>query len=206
MIMKHLIFTCLLILGLALQSLHAQTRLIEAFSQSYLLEQQGQYQAAIDTLLDQYDASSYETNLRLGWLYYLAEQFPAAQQYYQQAISLMPYAIEPKLGIVYPLSAIGNWTAVIGQYEKILQIDPHHTTAHYRLAAIYYEKQLYQEALPHIESVINLYPFDYDALVLYGWIQVQAGNTAKAKVLFHKALLYNPEGDLALAGLGSLPK
>ncbi len=182
----------------------AQTTLIEAFRASYTQEQGGNYQAAVHALLEVYETSSYETNLRLGWLYYTMGQYPSSQQYYQRACDLMPYAIEPKLGLTYPLGALGNWSAVIAQYEKVLSIDPQNTKAKYNLAAIYYERKDYRKAQDYIEDVVNLYPFDYDSLVLFAWIQYQMGNLAKAKVLFQKALLYNPDGLSALTGLDSI--
>lgn len=182
----------------------AQSNLVEAFRASYTLEQGGNYPAAINALLEVYETSSYETNLRLGWLYYALGQYPLSQQYYEQASNLMPYAIEPKLGLTYPMGALGNWSAVIDQYEQVLTIDPQNTKAKYNLSAIYYERKEYNKAQEYIEDVVNLYPFDYDSLVLFGWIQYQIGNLAKAKVLFQKALLYNPDGLSALAGLDSI--
>ena len=51
-------------------------------------------------------------------------QFSESLGYYNKAIDLMPYAIEPRLGVVLPASSLGNWDMVIGQYMKILSIDP----------------------------------------------------------------------------------
>jgi tetratricopeptide (TPR) repeat protein len=90
--------------GLAQDNSAAQQ---EAFSNSYTLEKAGDYTKAIDALKKVYDQSSYEMNLRLGWLNYMGGLFTESQAYYQKAITLMPYAIEPRFGYVYPASALG---------------------------------------------------------------------------------------------------
>lgn len=176
----------------------------KAFLASYAAEADSNYQTALAPLQNHYRADNYEINLRIGWLYYLSGQYPQSQNYYKRAIELMPYAIQPKFGYVLPLAALGSWDEVIAVYEDILEIAPRNNMAHYRLASIYYERQQYEEAFHHAEVVVNLYPFDYDALVLFGWIQLQMGKTAKARALFEKALLIFPEGSLALEGLNQV--
>ena len=56
----------------------------------------------------------------------------------------------------------------------------------------------------YFEKVVNLYPFDYDALVMYAWTNYQLKKYREAKVLFNKALMNTPTGVSALEGLGLL--
>lgn len=198
--MKKFILTA--ITSVVIFSANAQTdKLAEAFSKSYQLETKADYSNAIKTLKDVYDEKSYEINLRLGWISYEAGLFTESQAYYEKAISLMPYSIEAKLGYVYPASALGNWDKVIAQYNSILVIDPQNTTVNYRLGNIYYGKKDYQNAYKHLEKVVNLYPFGYDALLMYAWSNYQLGKTREAKVLFGKVLLASPNDKSALEGL-----
>ena len=92
----------------------------DAFQNSYIQEATGEFLGAINTLKSVYTEDSYELNLRLGWLSYQAGSFTESVAYYNKAISLMQYAVEPRFGVVYPGAAMGNWSMVISQYEKIL--------------------------------------------------------------------------------------
>jgi len=195
----------LILLGLTLISLNLAAqdfvKLTEAFSKSYAKEKEGKYDEAAKALKAFYDEKSYEVNLRLGWLTYLQGQFSESVGYYSKAVKLMPYAIEPRMGIVLPESAMGNWGAVVEQYNKILSIDPNNTTVLYRLGMINYENKDYKKAYSYFEKVVNLYPFDYYSVLMLGWTNYQLGKTKEAKILFQKALLYDPTSASAKEGL-----
>jgi len=173
----------------------------EAFKSSYELEKEGEYSKAINALKKVYDDNSYELNLRLGWLHYSSGLFTEAAAYYQKGIDLKPLSIEARLGYVLPTSALGNWEQVLTTYKAILEIDPNHSLTNYRTGLIYYGRQDYKTAERYIEKVLNLYPFDYDSLLMLGWTKYFLGKRNEAKVLFNKVLLYSPEDDSALEGL-----
>lgn len=164
----------------------------EAFKKSYDAEYQLKYSKAIDELLGVYEPTSYELNLRLGWLCYKNEKYSESIAYYKKAITKMPLSIEAKLGIVYPLAALEKWDEVVSQYKAIVKIDVYHPTANYRLALIYYNRLDYGNAWPYLQKFINLYPFDYDGNSLAGWIKYNTGKKEEAYVFFKKALLVNP--------------
>jgi tetratricopeptide (TPR) repeat protein len=177
----------------------AETR--DAFQESYIQEATGDFSAAINSLKTVYDEKSYEVNVRLGWLHYEAGLFTESVAYYNKAIDLMPYALEPRFGIVYPGAAMGNWSMVIAQYDKILEISPNNSIAMHRLGLIYYGRKDYESARRNFEKVVNLFPFDYDGLTMLAWSHFQLKNFREAKVLFQKALLHTPTGTSALEGL-----
>lgn len=193
----------MIIFVLSVLVLHAQdyTRLTAAFSDSYGKEKAGKYGEAAAALKAFYDPSSYEINLRLGWLTYLQGQFSESLGYYNKAIDLMPYAIEPRLGVVLPASSLGNWDMVIAHYTKILAIDPNNTVTLYRLGLISYDRKDYTQAYKLFEKVVNLYPFDYQSLLMLAWTNLRLGKTREAKILFNKALLYSPDDSSAKEGL-----
>ncbi len=176
-------------------------KLISSFSESYVKEKSGNYGDAAVILKASYDPGSYEINLRLGWLTYLAGQFSESLAYYKRAIELMPYAIEPRFGVVLPASSLGNWDEVISHYNKILSIDPNNTITLYRMGLISYDRKDYKQAYIYFEKVVNLYPFDYQSLLMLGWTNYKLGKTREAKVLFNKALLYSPGDASAKEGL-----
>ncbi len=177
------------------------TTIRAAFQESYIQEATGDFSSAINSLKSIYDEKSYEINIRLGWLSYEAGMFTESVAYYNKAIYLMPYAIEPRFGIVYPGAAMGNWSMVLAQYEKILEICPNNSIAMHRLGLIYYGRKDYESARKHFDKVVNLFPFDYDGLSMLAWSHFQLKNFREAKVLFQKALLHTPTGTTALEGL-----
>lgn len=176
----------------------------DAFQKSYIQEATGEYVAAAISLKNVYEEDSYEINLRLGWLAYLAGSFSESKAYYNKAMNLMPYAVEPRFGYVYPAAAMGNWNEVISQYEKILEITPNNSVALHRMGLLYYGREDYENARKCFEKVVNLYPFDYDGLTMLAWSNFRLKNIRVATILFQKALLNTPNGSSALEGLDLL--
>jgi cytochrome c-type biogenesis protein CcmH/NrfG len=69
------------------------------------------------------------------------------------------------------------------------------------MASIYYGRKDYAKAEKYLEKVVNLYPFDYDSMILYAWTNFQLGKLREAQVLFNKVLLNKPKDASALEGL-----
>ena len=176
----------------------------EAFSASYNHESSKSYTEAINDIMPFYNPSSYEINVRLGWLHYYDGNYPKSMEYYEKAMQLMPYSIEAKLGYALPLSGLGNWDRIIEIYHQILKTDPQNTLVNYRLGAIYYERAEFEKAKNHTEKVVNLYPFDYDSVILLAWINLKMEDYRKAKILFNKSLIIAPENESAIEGLKAI--
>lgn len=201
-LLKHsrLIITVLLITALQTNTF-SQDNITAAFKESYVLEQKGEYAKAAEKLNKVYQADSYELNLRLGWLNYLAGKLSESESYYGKAISLKPYSIESRLGMAYPLSAQAKWDELVALYNKILEIDPQNSLVNYRLGLIYYNRGNYEYADKYLDKVINLYPFDYDTMILLAWNKFALQKFKEAKVLFNKVLMHTPDDASALEGL-----
>jgi len=179
----------------------AQQSLSDAFKASYESENAGNLETAIEALEPMYEPESYELNLRLGWLHYQKGEMDESIVLYRRAVNLKPYAIEPKLGLAYPYSAMAMWDDVIKLYERILETDPQNSLVNYRLGLIYYNRAEYERADFYIEKTVNLYPFDYDSLLLFAWNKLMMQRTREAQVLFEKVLLAKPGDESALNGL-----
>jgi tetratricopeptide (TPR) repeat protein len=117
---------------------------------------------------------------------------------------LNPLSIEAKFGYVYPASAMGNWEQVKKQYNDILKIDPQNSLTNYRMGSIYYGNEDYTTALKYFEKVVNLYPFDHDALLMYAWTNLKLGKLREAEVLFQKVIMNKPNDESAIEGLGMI--
>jgi tetratricopeptide (TPR) repeat protein len=205
-ILKKVTFRILMILLVLLtgNSLIAQdfNKIQKAFAASYNYENSKNYSKAIQELKQVYDAQSYEINIRLGWLYYYAGNYPESINYYTKSIQLKPYSVEARFGYALPASAMGNWNQVLDKYIEILKIDPNNYTANYRMGLIFYNRKEYATAFKHFEKLANMFPFDYDAIHMYAWTNYRLGKLREAKVLFQKSLLIKPGDSSATEGLG----
>ena len=175
-----------------------------AFSKSYELETAKKYTDAISAIQSVYDEKSYEINLRLGYLNSLAGKNKEAINYYQIAVKLKPAATEPLWNLVTPLAAMEQWTEVEKCYQSILKLDPKNSVANYRLGLIYYYRKDYVTAKKYFDVSLNLYPFDYYNLLMSAWNNYFLGNNNEARILFNKVLLYKPNDESAMEGLGLL--
>ncbi len=193
----------LLVIGLLAQSVEAQNqiKMRDAFKASYQAENAGDYSKAIESLKSVLTKDNYEINLRLGWLNYKAGLFDKSEAYYQKSIQIMPYSIEARFGLIYPLSSLGKWPLVIKTYKAILEIDPHNSLANFRFGLVHYGRSEYVEAEKLFTKVVNLYPFDYDGVHMLAWTKLKLGKTQEAEALFNKALLYSPDDASSLEGL-----
>ena len=173
----------------------------KAYTESYGYESKTDYYNAIEVLKKVYDRSSYETNLRLGWLNYLNQQYSESINYYQMCIDIIPSSIEARMGYVLPAAALKDWENVAKKYNEILAMDPMNSTANYRLGLIYYYKPDYATAKTYFEKVVSMYPFDSSSVLMLGWSYYQLGKTSEAKSYFQKVLLIVPDNASALEGL-----
>lgn len=172
-----------------------------AFVNSYQSEQAGKYSEAISAMKAVYKVDSYILNIRLGWLLYLDKQYTESISYYDKSIALKPYAIEARFGCVKPLSAIESWEKVKAHYVEILKIDPQNTIANYWLGVVYFNRKDYINAGKLFEKVVNLYPLDYDSVIMLAWSKLNSGKSADANLLFNQALILRPDDSSALSGL-----
>jgi len=202
---KSLIGTAFFFMAVVLQAQNI-IELQSAFSKSYIAENQGNYQLAITEMKPIYQEDDYIGNIRMGWLNYLAKQYNESISYYKKAIMLKPYAIEARLGCIKPLSAIENWEKVKEQYIEILKVDPLNTTANYWLGVIFYNRKDYKSATDLFEKVVNLYPLDYDSVIMLAWAKLYNNNHTDAKILFQQALIIRPNDSSAENGLQLISK
>lgn len=181
---------------------YAQNKeVMNAFSQSYTYETAQNYDGAISSINAVYSATSYEMNLRLGWLNYLKGKYKESVSFYQKAADLMPAATEPKWAIINPLTKLESWKEVEKNYLAILKLDAKNSTANYNLGLIYYYRKDYLNAKKYFDVSLNAYPFGYNNLLMSAWTNYFLGNKNEATVLFNKTLLYSPNDKSALEGL-----
>ncbi len=177
------------------------TELQSAFKKSYALEQENNYGNATKELLTVYTEDSYELNLRIGWLYFLATDYVQSINYYTKAIQLKPDATEPLWGIAGVYGEKQDWVTLEKIYLSILKLDVNNSFAHYYLGSIYYYRKNYTTAKTHFDESLALNPFDYDILLMSAWTNYFLGKTSEASLLFNKVLLNYPDDTAATEGL-----
>jgi len=203
--LKKNVFTIALLLFTTTLFSQSTEGVQSAFLRSYEAENAKDYTKAINSLKAVYDPCNYVINIRLGWLNYLAKQYIESVNYYEKSIALKPYAIEARFGCVKPLSAFEDWEHVKRQYIEILNIDPQNTVANYWLGVIYYNRKDFSSSVKLFEKIVNLYPLDYDSVIMLGWSKLNSSKPSEAKVLFQQALIIRPNDSSALAGLKLIP-
>lgn len=173
----------------------------DAFSKSYTLENGKKFNEAIETLKSLNASQNYAVQLRLGWLLYSAKRYDESVVAYKKAAEIMPAAIEPLLALVNPLATQKKWGEVEKNHLNILKIDPKNSVTNFRLGQMYYNKKEYAKAEKYFSMALNLYPFDYDSMLLGGWNYYFLGKHSQAKELFNRVLLYSPFDTSAKEGL-----
>jgi tetratricopeptide (TPR) repeat protein len=193
-----------LFLGMQFAVAQEQKALQDAFSKSYTLETGLKYNEAIETLKSLNANENYPVQLRLGWLYYLGKRYDESVTAYRKAASLMPASVEALNGLVSPLAAQNKWNDVEQTYLTILKNDSQNSLINFRLGQIYYNRKDYAKAEKYFTTSLNLYPFDYDAMLMTAWDYYFLGKFNEAKELFNKVLLYKPSDASAKDGLAHI--
>ncbi|WP_316737775.1 tetratricopeptide repeat protein [Pedobacter aquatilis] len=199
--LKRLVLFAILVFFTFNVKAQTNTALQKAFQNSYNEESKKNYTEAISDIMPFYAENNYETNLRIGWLYYLAKNYSASQNYYTRAINVRPNAVEAKFGLIKPLSLLSNWDKVMEQYNNILKLDPQNTQANYWAGIIIYNRKQYAASAKYFAKVVALYPFDYDGNHMLGWALLFSGRKAEAKGCFERALLIKPGDTSSTDGL-----
>jgi len=202
--LKRIILTFLSVLSVSILNAQSDAQIHAAFAESYKAELTGNYIIGVSEINSIYQADSYQTNARLGWLLLLAKQYTESINYYEKAVKLKPYSIEVRFGLIKDYNALESWDQVKAQYESILKIDPQNTTSLYWLGVLLYNRKNYDDAAKNFEKIVNLYPMDYGSIIMLAWTKFYQGKTFDAKILFNQALLLSPNDNSALSGLNQI--
>ena len=158
-------------------------------STSYSLEKKGRYKRAL-ALIEKNaknDVRNYFLQLRTGWLAYLSGQMGKSQRYYQKAVVLKPDAIEPRMGQLLPLIALGKYKQAQSVARTVLRKDQKNYTARSRMAYALFLAGRYKQAQRYYKSLVKDYPSDGQMLIGLGWAQLRQGKKRDALKTFLRA-------------------
>ncbi len=175
------------------------------FQESYDQEALGHNQEALAALdrLSPAGNGSYVALLRRGWLQYRLGKNGLAADAYTKAIGLAPKAIEPRLGILLPLLADKQWSAVEMHARDVLKVDPRNYLATLRLAFALYNEGKLVESQSLYQKLVDAYPSDTEARSGLGWALLKLGKTKEAAAVFRALLDFSPKNVLAQQGLAA---
>ena len=172
-----------------------------SWSESYRLEAEGNYAAAILALEPVLDAEpSHELAvLRSAWLKYLLGDYNASLRDYERAIELNDQSLEAKLGPTLPLLAQRRWREAAAVARGVLAVAPWNYYAHLRLL-VAEEGQRQWETLGRHASELNArYPSDATFLVYLARAQARQGDLEAAIEAYGRVLELFPAHEEAAA-------
>lgn len=187
--------------GLCLAATSAPAQNQAAFSTSYTLEYERQYDRAAEVIQSLANSGHEFARLRLGWLAYLAGRYNDSVNHYNLALRANPNSIDGRLGLTLPLLAQKRWQEAATQTRQVLAISPWDYTAHARLLVC--EEGLKQWAVleAHARDLANTWGSDANALVYLARARVAQGNVAGAKQAYAQVLERIPQHAESLAYL-----
>jgi tetratricopeptide (TPR) repeat protein len=136
---------------------------------------------------------TYTVNLRLGWLYYLNENYANSLEHYGKAIKISPYSLEAKLGELLPLLARERYGEVEKKAFQILDADYYNYYGNLRLVFALRMQQKSDLAEKIALKMLAIYPIDVSFLTEYALIKFAQGEKDTAFKLFYDILILDPE-------------
>jgi tetratricopeptide (TPR) repeat protein len=170
---------------------------------SYSLEYYGKYADActLGEKLTAENPKEYFFALRAGWLAYLAGKYSRSLDLYQNALLLKSDSLEPRLGQLLPLLALGKYKQVEMTALAILRSDPKNYTARIKLAyALYLAGEFSRSEKQYAELEAD-FPSDATVLMGLGWAQLKQGKKSPAQQQFNRVKTMFPENKYADEGL-----
>ncbi|MBF0351562.1 MAG: tetratricopeptide repeat protein [SAR324 cluster bacterium] len=157
--MKRILFCLFLILNTALASAYT---IQDYFLSSYQYETQQDYDKAIQYMLavKRVQPEGYTVNLRLGWLYYVKQDYANSSFHYQLAMKAVPSSMDAKVSATLPLMAQQKWAAAEKILKEALAIHPNEPSANLKLAYVLRMQQKYDEAENVNNKMLAFYPLD----------------------------------------------
>ncbi len=190
---KMIIFLAVLLFGFT------QQEITQMYYKSYNYEKMGDYKDAIKVLIPLYEKypDGYTLNLRLGWLFYLNKKYTNAIKHYQKASMVLPYSVEPKLGLMRVYLAMQKYKEALKIGNSLLREDYYNYYGNYYETAALMGIKDYKNALKVTQKMLTLYPTSVLFLNLLGEIYYIEGKKDKAKEVFANVLILDPNNVVA---------
>ncbi len=170
-----------------------------AYYKSYNYEKSDNINDAIKTLLVVYYnyPNTYTVNNRLAHLYTSAGQYRNAIEHYKKAISALPGALSPKLGLLYVYNLSQNYEEASKLGYQVLSIDYYSYLGNLRLAYALRVSEQYELSAHLLTKMLLIYPSDPLYLTELGLVRFKQKSYREAKSIMKDVLILDPENVLA---------
>lgn len=197
--MKRFAALVALVAGMSSSTVGAQNQ--SAFSTSYTLEYELQFDRAAQVIKSLADSGHEFARLRIAWLEYRAGRHNEAIAQYNLVLQSNPRSIDGRLGLTLPLLAQKRWAEAAMQAKQVINQSPWDYYAHARLMVC--EEALKQWAVleQHAAEATAVWASDANAFVYLARARVAQGNGAGAKQAYQQVLERIPQHEEALAFL-----
>ncbi len=171
----------------------------EAYYSSYNYEKMGDYKDAIKVLIPVYKKypDGYTINLRLAWLFYLNKNYQNAIKHYQKAAMILPYSVEPKLGLMRVYNTIGDYDNSLKVGNSLLKTDYYNYYGNYYEIVALMGKKNYKVASELAQKMLTLYPTSVLFLNVLAENYWYMGKKETAKKIFKDVLILDPNNVIA---------
>ncbi len=164
-----------------------------SWAQSYQLEAKGDYTGAASVLTKQKNEKTLEfTELRLGWLAYLAGDWSRAIEHYNAALEHNPKSVDAEIGLLAPLIAQSRWKEVEFRSYSVLEKVPRHYTAHLYLLQVEEHHREWQKMRDHADLIVQYYPSNVDTWVYLARSEYWLGRNDKTYLAYQQVLMRYP--------------
>lgn len=172
-----------------------------AFSTSYTLEYEQQFERAAQVIKGLADSGNEFAKLRVGWLKYLAGRYNESIDHYNAVLQTNPRSIDGRLGLTLPLLAQKRWAEAAMQAKQVIAQSPWDYYAHARLMACEEGLKQWSVLEQHAAEATSIWASDANAFVYLARARVAQGNMAGARQAYGQVLERLPQHAEALAFL-----
>lgn len=165
---------------------------VNPWKESYRLENNYQYQAALNAL-NGISSDNELVLLRRAWLNYLKGSNSKSIEFYKKALNRNKHSLDARLGIILPLLAQQRWREAAQNANKSLEIAPLNYYAHVRLMITEEALKQWSQLDKHARSVHQYYPSDATVVVYIARANRKLGNKKSATSWYKKVLEILPD-------------
>ena len=165
-----------------------------AYKASYNYEKIGDYKDAIKVLIPitKKYPKGYTLNLRLGYLFYLNKNDKNAISYYKKASLILPYSLEPKLGLMRVYLTMQQYQNVLTIGYSILKSDYYNYYANLYIIDALIAQKKFDIALGFVNKILTIYPTDITYLVKLAKIYETKNPAYATKIYKNSILILDP--------------
>jgi tetratricopeptide (TPR) repeat protein len=174
-----------------------QEQIVEAYSQSYKLETDKQFDASEQSIRPLADRGDEFAQLRHAWLAYQAGNYKLSAARYTALLNRNPGLIEARLGLMLPLMAQSRWQEAATQARSVLAQYPGQYVANVRLLRCEEAMKQWDVVDAHASELATMFPSDADILIAKARARAAKRRVVEARDAYAVVLTRNPNNEEA---------